>query len=271
MKQNVMPHRSRLLIPLLLMLVAIIGISRYFSYQKTSSLQETAKSDVVKKDSIAKEVLCTRESRLENRPSYDRALSLIAEKYDLWEKSGEGFGSYYFFPSNLVNCIQANEGEVRNTSGAEGFFKFNDDQIKDNYFPITIDRDYSYNDDILNALLLVHEITHVQQYLDTVNGKPSLSCIEKESEAFFAQFQFYSIQFPEVRKSMDLRIENDKNLHPQLAMIQNIKNTMSLNGVRAKCLNNKDNEDKNCIENYRKNEIKQMLMKDDFYLKQCGL
>jgi hypothetical protein len=92
-----------------------------------------------------------------------------------------------------------------------------------------------------------------------------------EVEAFFAQFRFYSIQFPEVLKSMNLRIENDKDLHPQLAMIQNIKNSMSLDGVRAKCLNNPNNKDENCIDNFRKNEIKQMLMKDDFYVKQCEL
>lgn len=272
MKFNTAKRGPSKLITFLVLSVAILGISWFvIFYNKTSSSQEVPQNTNVENDMATKIVLCTRDTRLENKPSYDRALSLIAEKYDMWEKSGEGFGSYYFFPSKLVNCIKVNEGEVRNTSGAEGFFKFHDDQIKDDYFPITIDSDYSYNDDILNALLLVHEVTHVQQYIDTLNGKDSLSCIDKETEAFFAQFRFYSIQFPEVRKSMDLRIENDKNLHPQLAMIQNIKNSMSLDGVRAKCLNNPNNKDENCIDNYRKNEIKQMLMKDDFYLKQCGL
>lgn len=271
MQSKIDPQRSFKLAVFLVVIVTIIGLSRFYTSQKTNSSQEMTGKTNENSEEVLKTVSCTRDSRLENKPSYDRALSLIAEKYDMWEKSGDGFGSFYFFPPKLVNCIKVNEGEVRNTSGAEGFFKFNDDQIKNDYFPITIDTDYSYNDDILNALLLVHEITHVQQYMDALNGKDNLSCIDKEAEAFFAQFRLYSIQFPEVRKSMDLRIENDKNLHPQLAMIQNIKSSMSLEGVRAKCLNNPSNKDENCIDNYRKNEIKQMLLKDDFYLKQCGL
>jgi len=51
---------------------------------------------------------CTRTTRLENKPPYDRALSLIEEKYNLWEKSGEGKGSWYFFPSQLVRTFYSN-------------------------------------------------------------------------------------------------------------------------------------------------------------------
>lgn len=218
----------------------------------------------------AKNVTCTRTTRLENQPQYDRALSLIEERYKQWEETGETKGSWYFFPSQLVNCIKILEGDVRNTSGVEGYFTFNDPEIKENYFPITVDADYSSTDDVVTALLLVHEIVHVQQYLDYLHNTIESSCIDKETEAFYAQIRFYSIQNTEIRKSIDLRIEHDENLNPQLGIISAIKNQSDLDGVRNECLYGSGKDDKNCIDNYRKNEIKKMIAQDEYYQRQCA-
>lgn len=106
-------------------------------------------------------ISCTRSIRLDNKPAYDRALSLIEERYEAWEKSGEGWRSWYFFPSQLVNCVKIEEENVREKTGGEGSFTFNSTKTKENYFPIVVDTDYSQMDESVNSLLLIHEITHV--------------------------------------------------------------------------------------------------------------
>lgn len=235
-------------------------------YQKSKDDEvQTTKTDK------PKIISCTRITRLNNKPPYDRALSLIQEKYNSWDKNNEDLKEWFFFPSQLANCIKIVEGDVRNTSGIEGYFKFNSDEIQEDYFPIVVDKDYSYVDDSINSLILIHEITHVQQFLDTLNNIDTLSCIDKEAEAYYAQWVFYGMQFPETRKSIDYRIENDSELHPQLRIIQSIKNHLNLDGVRNECLYGAGKENPKCISDYRKNEIKKLLLQDDYYLKQCKL
>lgn len=214
---------------------------------------------------------CSRDTRITNEPSYDRALSLIEQKYSLWEESGKGEGSWYFFPSRLVNCIAIVEGDTRDEAGVEGYFTFNSPEIKKDYFPITVNTDYSSTEDLTTALLLVHEIAHVQQYIDTLGGNDELSCIDKETEAFYAQWKFFGIMNSEEWKSIQYRIENDKQLHPQLTIIDSIRNNLNLDGVRNECLYGAGKNDENCIDNYRKNEIKQMIAQNEFYQRQCSL
>lgn len=251
------------------MLVVLALIFGYFYMSYHQDFSEKATKTKLDYSISNKPITCSRTSRLSNKPTYDRALSLIEEKYKLWESSGEKIGSWYFFPSQLVNCIQVVEDDVKNTSGPEGFFIFNDSDIRKDYFPITVDKDYSYADDSVNSLILVHEITHVYQYLNLMNNRDDLSCIDKEVEAFYAQWTFYGIQFPEARKSMDYRIENDTELHPQLKIIKTIKANMSLDSVIKECLSDSNKNGPNCIENFRKNEIKSMLLQEAYYKKQC--
>lgn len=221
-------------------------------------------------DTNTNNISCNRTARLENEPRYDRALSLIEEKYSAWEEWEDRKGLGYFFPSRLVNCIKIIEGDIRNSEGLEGYFVFNSPEIEEDYFPITVDRNYSSSDTVVTALLLIHEIFHVQQYIDSINGNIELSCMDKEAESFYAQLVFYSAQNREDRKSMDLRISYDESLHPQLRIINVIKNHLSLDGVREVCLYGPGKDDEDCIDNYRKNEIKELLLQDEYYQYQCG-
>lgn len=216
-----------------------------------------------------KSIGCSRETRLENKPVYDRALSTIEERYGAWEDSGEKVGSWYFFPSQLINCIKVVEDEVRNQQEAEGYFVFNSSDIKENYFPIVVDKAYSSADEATNALLLIHEITHVNQYIKSINQEDELSCIDKEVEAFYAQWKFYGTQGGETRKSIDLRLEQDRDLHPQLQIIRSFKDGFNMENVRDKCLYGDGKNDKNCIDNFRKIELKDMLLTSNQYKQQC--
>ncbi|MBP7875834.1 hypothetical protein KA012_02450 [Candidatus Woesebacteria bacterium] len=214
---------------------------------------------------------CDRTSRLENKPAYDRALSLIQERYKMWEDNGEKIGSWYFFPSQLVNCIHVVDEDLSRDSGLEAYFIFNSKDIKNNYFPVVVDKNYQYSDETVNSLILVHEIIHVYQYLEELKNENQIPCFDKETEAFYAQMQFYSIQYPEARKSIDFRIDNDQDLHPQLQMIKAIKSLelTTFQDLREKCLYGDGKDEKYCIDTFRKNSIREMLKLDDYYKSQC--
>jgi len=193
-----------------------------------------------------------------------------------WEKGGESNkGTFYFFPSQLVNCIKVVEGNVRDTTEAEGYFIFNDTEIKDNYFPITVDKDYSEADDIVNSLLLVHEITHVRQYLDSLNNKQQLSCLDSEVEAFDAGYNFYRWQFGETGKSINLRIQYDLELNPQLQIIKTISDYfLSSKFVSLTELCKGESPSDTCSDRItanRRQKIKAVVSQDGYYMKQCKL
>lgn len=217
---------------------------------------------------------CTRTTRLENKPQYDRALSLIEEKYKHWELYDGSYGTWYFFPSQLTNCIKIIETNAREESGVEGYFVFNSKEIKDNYYPVFVDENYDESDDFLTALLLVHEITHVRQYLDTLNGVNNLSCIDMEVEAFDAAWGLYRIQSGETGKSINLRLEFDNELHPQLQVIKAIKDYYSTNPrppTISELCDGFPGTDSECITFDRKKRIRAIISKDEYYIKQCNL
>jgi len=216
---------------------------------------------------VPKTVSCTRTTRLENEPQYDRALSLIQQRVDennkWWDKYGEKIDNRFrYFSSELVNCIKITEESIKESTGIEGYFTFNSKDIKKDYYPITVSSDYHFADDVETALLLSHEMTHVQQYIDTLNGKNALSCIDSEINAFTSQLDFYPILNSEEGSSIYYRIQNDENLHSQLQIL----NAMMTINRNSDCRFDKDCLDKNLTSKLRK-----MLIDDSYYQKQCGI
>jgi len=220
------------------------------------------------------EITCTRKTRLKNEPCFDRALSIVNERYSVWEQGGyANFGTYYFFPSQLVNCIKIIEEDLSDSGGVEGYFIFNDDSIKTNYFPIYVDENYNEADDLVTALLLVHEITHVRQYLDLLNDVDELSCIDKETEAFDAAYNFAWRQYGENKKIIDLRLENDENLHPQLQIYKNITDSFPkvIVSLSVLCPEGPGGNCGDLITKDRKDKIKSVISSDPYYIDQCDL
>lgn len=228
--------------------------------------QNNLGKDVNKKISDAQVITCERTVRLDNLPHYDRALSLIGEKYGLWELQKTYYCS---FPSELINCIKIKESEVRERSGLEGYFVFHSDDIEDNYFPIVVDNSYSETDNFLTAILLVHEITHVQQYLDVMNEKENLSCLDMEVEAFYSSWNFFKNQPNELVKSINLRIKYDEDLHPQLMIIKAVDDYLVAQE------NFDESFDKflkgESVDEIIKKQIKKIISKDEYYKEQCNL
>ena len=116
--------------------------------------------------------VCTRIERWENKPQYDRALSLIQQRIQEsieLDKGTDGDTAFTNFPPDLVNCIFIKEEDIDDKSGIEGYFALDNNEIKNNYFPITVDKDYKEADDIVTALLIAHEMAHIKRYDYLVN------------------------------------------------------------------------------------------------------
>ena len=240
-----------------LLLIPIIIVALLFF--RHSSAKPT--DDVQVSDSVAKAV-CTRTARLENEPQYDRALSLIAQRIENSNKYSYDENKFKYFSTNLTNCIKVVEAKL--DKGTEGYFILNGKDIKPNYFPITIDTSYYLTDDALTALLLTHEVTHVQQYIDSVNGKTKLSCLDNETSAFMAQLDFYVDLNTEENKSVWLRMQEKDDLHPQVQMI---KNMIQINQERDPALC--DFLDKKCRDAYLRVNLKKLISEDDRYKHEC--
>jgi len=214
---------------------------------------------------------CTRTTRLENPPQYDRALSLIHQRISDHEKWCDKYGTdkdseqklrFNQFPANLTNCIKIVE---ENIDDGEGYFVFHSEDIKPNYFPITIDDSYNYADDTLTSLLITHEMTHVQQYLDSLNGTDNLSCRDKEVEAFISQIDYYVLLSNEEISSVVLKMNEERDdKHPQIAMLKTMINI----NKNSTCKLFGDDE---CQQKNLRSKLFELITQDSGYQHQCKL
>jgi len=227
-----------------------------------------------------KPLTCTRTTRLKNDQKYDRALSLVYEKVYQGEEHQSVWTSYNYFPAQLVNCIKVDAKNVKAEMKAEGYFDFNNKDIRPDYFPVTIDAvTYEYSDDLTTALLLVHEITHVQQYIMRPScykeGKFKLGevvtscegfCLNNEVAAFYSQLLFINQLNDEEKKSLYFRIENDKELHPQLEMLQTLQKSLN-----SQIIGDCDVYNHECIMRKINWKIQTILEESGAYDEQCSL
>lgn len=268
MRKTIFVKQKFLILTSIIVILIVFVLGRSFIGKiNTRTNDESKDKTTLIKDEPKIEAGCNRNVRLENEPKFDRALSLVYEKIGKLQKD-LGDASSLIFPPQLVNCVQVKKSDLPNAKGIEGFFVFNDKDIKPNNFPISVDRKYDEADDLVNALLLTHEITHVHQYINTLNGTDTLSCIDKEVNAFYSQLLFTTELNEEEGKSLDLRIENDQKLHPQLQIIDSMRSLRDP-GIFSKCLLGKTTPDPECASRDMKNKIKGLVLQDDYYKDQC--
>lgn len=213
---------------------------------------------------------CTRTSRWDNAPQYDRALSLIQQRLIEGTRSNkvaEVTDAFIAFPPDLVNCIVIKEKDLKDTDGVEGYFSFDDPSLKSNYFPINVSRAYKETDDIATALLIVHEMTHVQQYRETLKGKDT-DCIDSEVEAFLAQWDFFGELNIEEITSINARINygSDSYLHSQLQMLQDIRELNTEYALPACGF-----LEPVCSREVLRVRLRPLIEENEYYRKQCGL
>jgi hypothetical protein len=253
------------IVTFLVSIVVVVMIAYYFGKYSNQEIKTKAQTVRTEKAGSRSNINCSRTTRLDNEPHYDRALSLVAEKSQLMR----GTGLLNEFDKELVNCIKITTSDVHSENGAEGFFVFNDKDIRKDYFPITIDESYDSADDLITAILLTHEITHVQQFINQLNEKEKLSCIDKEVHAFYAQDLLLAGFNSEERKSVDYRIEHDDDLNPQLQTVQAIREAIPFLERHDTCINSTSDETTNCLREYDLSKIKPLVLQSSTYQKEC--
>ncbi len=206
-----------------------------------------------------KEIKCTRTERYKNPPEFDRALSLINQRA-LEYSSKNNMSHSIITPCIIVKYTNMSTSDT----DAEGYFIFGDKDMNQNYLPIYVDKKYQSTDDLITALLLVHEITHAGQYMDSLNGKNKLSCLDKEVQAFLHQANFIAQLNDEERNSIWYRIlhGSDSNLNPQLYLVKQF--SFIETDARKVCKN-----DSKCFSDQYTEGIKEMVYANQTYQEQC--
>lgn len=166
---------------------------------------------------------CDRKTPYEIKPEFSRAISLIIQRLQDSSKQYDEFNiDEGLYPLGLIinnkNCLDIQYApSVSEMSGADGFFLFSNKFSGKNRLKILVNPEYKIQDDLMTALLLSHEITHAEDFIEedvynteleicnkklgnkfckeTVEDsfKDSLvdSCFEMEQRAFYTQFYFY--------------------------------------------------------------------------------
>jgi hypothetical protein len=274
---SVIDYKTPAKFVVILIVLLFLGYGFYTRYYQTNKQPvEKLTQEEVNNEEI---LICNRTTRLENDTNIDRALSLIYERLTEYGEDDS------FFPPQLINCMKVEVKNIKNETGAEGYFDENSEYIKSNYFPIVID-DWGnfFADDLSTALLLVHEITHVQQYIDRYNFgvDPEISdtlvgqyaskmtkskCLDNEVFAYKNQLKFTLKLKDEEKKSIDYRILADENLHPQLEILKYLKDSLADLSIRNSC----ETYDTDCINRQIHIKIYNLLRDSGKYNEQCNV
>lgn len=193
---------------------------------------------------VIKNQLCSRTIPYSNPPEFTRAISLINQRF-LALKLQPGIDE------GVINCLDI---QYTNASqdGMEGYFLFDPSSSTED-LKIFVDKSYQNYDDILTAILLAHELRHVQQFLDYKTNGTIISCMDKEVQAFLSEFALVADLNAEERKSLYNRISVNPNLNSaytgawQLIQIYNSNQGKSV-----------------------KEPITNMVYDSDFYKKECN-
>ena len=256
--------RKRILYSVLFLIVILVA----YLIGKSSNPSGLEKNKLI--DTNIK--VCTRTENYSNPPEFERALSLIKQRYTTLnlDTTSNYDGKEIKMAElwkNILPCLIFKYTNARQDKNAEGYFKFGGNNTNPNYLPIYVDQTYSESDDLLLAFLLVHEITHAQQYLYELNKTPDgfsgIPCFTKETAAFGSQWYFYNLLNNEEKRSLGSRIVTLSD-QPQLLILKRMieyywDDLKSCNKSDPYCVNNKvvDSLDR---------EVKQ----NEFYQKECN-
>lgn len=207
-----------------------------------------------KSDASTNSKTCNRTIRYNNPPEFDRALSLIAQK--MKDSNVENL----ILPA--IPCVIVNYGDVTDSSGAEGYLLVKPDQ-NPNKLTIYVDKSYKQLDNLTNAILLIHELSHANEYLEFDNN---LTCYQKEYAAFMMQWEFIKHLNDGERTLLTSNIYYYSNNNPQMLLVKSMLDKMM--SVAGKC-NNEANKE-SCFDSELFQFIKQTIDSNDYYKEQCS-
>lgn len=199
---------------------------------------------------------------------FNRVLDLIAQRLDIEKNYGTYWGNAY----NYRNCLDIQYSEQNKELGAEGLFFAEDPKLQD--LKILISSDYKTYDDLTISTILIHELTHVGQYINEKINKTKSDCFGGEAEAFTSQAIFLSSLNKEEVRSIYSRIRENVNVNPAFAILLGIeqKQTEAYNACnRLKIENNLTTPQFNeCVWTGTKNKLEVEIKADKYYQEQCA-
>lgn len=211
---------------------------------------------------------CKRSTPYVSEKEFDRALDLIAQRLDI-EKN---YGTYWGSAFNFRNCIDVQYSQESKNIGAEGLFFSEDPTLQD--LKILINRDYKTFDDLSIATVLIHELTHVGQFVNETVNKTKPDCFGSEAEAFTSQAIFLSQLNKEEVRSIYSRIQQNIQANPAFHILLGIEEKQAAAYKacdRLKTENNlTTNQFNECVWTGTKNKLEVEIKADPFYQEQCA-
>lgn len=274
---------SKIIFFILITLFLFFSIFNYYSKQ--------GKEDLVSNNESLNSKICSRESEYEMEPEIERALSLLYQRID--EHKNDSTVQKDLIPTidillKIRNCLNIQFSEPNEIS-EEGYFIFDENSTMDN-LQIYVNKKYSSYDDIVTALLLVHEVTHAVQFVGEKMAVSDYSCIEKEVEAVRMEYRLLrSLNYAE-NTSLLSRIEREigiaskspifsNNERLDIAGLVGISQLLDIqNEILDICM--KENESRRpenwiniyeCAGEREEEYINQYIMDNSYYRQQCGL
>jgi hypothetical protein len=186
---------------IILIIIGIIVIGLvYYAGVRSNSVSLTKTTPTTTNSSS----LCTRTSPYDNPPEFDRALSLITQRFQQ-TNTPLGIESAKEIES-IKNCLDIQYASSDNEmNGAEGLFSFSSKSTKDR-LKILVSPRYEIKDDILTAILVSHEIKHA--WLFATDRFKILTCYDNEVNAFKFELAFIVSLNKEESSSLIYRYSN---------------------------------------------------------------
>lgn len=239
----------------LLMLCWILSILFYFGLKIRDTTNEI--------------LVCNKPQPYSMNSEFDRALNHIAQRMDITDKTGT-YLSVAFQNRNCINIQYDNENAV--IGSAEGVFIENDPTIQN--LQILLSPTYQSLDDLSLSLVLVHELSHVGQYIDGINTDNENSCFDNEAEAFMTQAIYFNQLNEEERRSIYSRLRDNIELNPSFPIVLLFEEHGSQVYTSCSALKTTnlltDEQFNNCYWEGLRNKILSDIKGSDYYIKQCS-
>lgn len=214
---------------------------------------------------------CNRSTPYEMPEEFKRALSL--RKQRITEAMPQALPLPDF---SYINCLNIQYAKIKD-KGIEGIFLF-DENSSLQEIKVYVDQSYKLNDDLLLALLLHHELTHVNQYIESKQNGTMQPCQESEINAYLSQLFFLKLLNTEELDSIILRWESfrsgEHTNSQSLSTFQMIDTLFKMADKGAtQCtagFTKGTNEWHMCVEIAETKHIENFVSNEPYYQQQCS-
>lgn len=199
---------------------------------------------------------------------FNRVLDLISQRMRVDSMRG----SYLQDAYNFRSCLNIQYSTQTKDLGAEGLFFAEDPTLQN--LKILVNPDYKNYDDLTISTILIHEITHVGQYVNRKSRNIPYNCYRDEAEAFTAQTVFLNQLNPEEVRSIFSRIRENAKANPAFEILLEVFKTEGESYSacdKLRITNNLSREQfSECVWTGTTNKIEAQIRADEGYREQCS-